>query len=324
MSHLFTCKSAHPTRSYHKNGFTLIELLVVIAIIAILASILFPAFAKARESARAISCMSNMRQLGMGVMQYTQENDETFMPAYYYNNNLDSTLGYTHWSGLIQPYVSDYKIFICPTDINDGLAPTNYVGNNRGMGVPSGQTSQNPVQDNQAPRLSYIANELVLARKRRTSDPESVVKLAQLMSPSQTILIAEMTNVPIAINDSSTASGVAFKTHRPTIAIKLAGGGRFDGEDATHVGNASYEAITVADAVSAIDAAKISSGVKKHHICYINATSHLDAANYIFADGHARRFRLEQTLAPDNFMWGKRAYSAGGGTITDENGNPVK
>jgi len=61
-----------------KKGFTLIELLVVIAIIAILAAILFPVFAQAREKARAISCTSNLKQIGLGLLQYTQDNDEQF------------------------------------------------------------------------------------------------------------------------------------------------------------------------------------------------------------------------------------------------------
>ncbi|MCW3058828.1 MAG: prepilin-type N-terminal cleavage/methylation domain, partial [Capsulimonas sp.] len=63
-----------------KKGFTLIELLVVIAIIAILAAILFPVFAKAREKARQISCASNMKQLALGLLQYNQDNDES-MPT---------------------------------------------------------------------------------------------------------------------------------------------------------------------------------------------------------------------------------------------------
>ena len=61
-----------------KSGFTLIELLVLIAIIAILAAILFPVFAKVREKARQISCLSNMKQLGLGFAQYTQDNDEAY------------------------------------------------------------------------------------------------------------------------------------------------------------------------------------------------------------------------------------------------------
>ena len=64
--------------AHKRAGFTLIELLVVIAIIAILAAILFPVFAKAREKARQIACASNMKQIGLGIIQYTQDNDETF------------------------------------------------------------------------------------------------------------------------------------------------------------------------------------------------------------------------------------------------------
>ena len=68
---------------YRKKGFTLIELLVVIAIISTLAAILFPIFARARENARRASCMSNLKQIGLGFMQYTQDYDEEFPPALY-------------------------------------------------------------------------------------------------------------------------------------------------------------------------------------------------------------------------------------------------
>ena len=64
------------------KGFTLIELLVVIAIIAILAAILFPVFAQAREKARSITCLSNMKQISLGIMQYVQDYDETMVPAH--------------------------------------------------------------------------------------------------------------------------------------------------------------------------------------------------------------------------------------------------
>src|SRR5690349_4121179 len=79
-----------------EKGFTLIELLVVIAIIAILAAILFPVFAQAREKARQTTCLSNTKQMGLGLMMYAQDYDETMTPAYYYGNpnaggNLDAT-----------------------------------------------------------------------------------------------------------------------------------------------------------------------------------------------------------------------------------------
>jgi prepilin-type N-terminal cleavage/methylation domain-containing protein/prepilin-type processing-associated H-X9-DG protein len=83
------------------QGFTLIELLVVIAIIAILAAILFPAFAKARESARRSSCSSNMKQIGIALMQYTQEFDEKY-PLLHFNNNAGQEV---RWQEAVSPYI---------------------------------------------------------------------------------------------------------------------------------------------------------------------------------------------------------------------------
>ena len=93
-----------------KKAFTLIELLVVIAIIAILAAILFPVFAQARDKARSSSCLSNEKQIGLGLMMYTQDYDETYPTAYMYKNNTattngGSTGGYVHYSAMIQPYI---------------------------------------------------------------------------------------------------------------------------------------------------------------------------------------------------------------------------
>ncbi|MCW3059823.1 MAG: prepilin-type N-terminal cleavage/methylation domain [Capsulimonas sp.] len=95
-------------------GFTLIELLVVIAIIAILAAILFPVFAQAREKARAISCLSNLKQIGLAFTQYNQDNDEYFPGLY--QGNWNSSIG--RWMDSIQPYVKNTQIFNCPSDSN--------------------------------------------------------------------------------------------------------------------------------------------------------------------------------------------------------------
>src|SRR5688500_6579567 len=84
-----------------RNGFTLIELLVVIAIIAILAAILFPVFARARENARRSSCQSNMKQLGLGMMQYTQDYDEKLPCGVYQGVNGTNGQG---WGGQVYSY----------------------------------------------------------------------------------------------------------------------------------------------------------------------------------------------------------------------------
>src|SRR5579875_3864530 len=99
------------------KGFTLIELLVVIAIIAILAAILFPVFAKVREKARQTSCASNERQIGYGLLQYVQDNDEA-MPQTYYGNKgaSNQSKGWYKWMDAILPYVKNYQVFTCPSD----------------------------------------------------------------------------------------------------------------------------------------------------------------------------------------------------------------
>lgn len=95
------------------KGFTLIELLVVIAIIAILAAILFPVFAKAREKARQTSCLSNMKQVSLGVLQYLQDNNEMFPCGY--EGGPEWTYG-EGWAGSLQAYIKSAAVFKCPDD----------------------------------------------------------------------------------------------------------------------------------------------------------------------------------------------------------------
>jgi prepilin-type N-terminal cleavage/methylation domain-containing protein/prepilin-type processing-associated H-X9-DG protein len=95
-----------------RTGFTFIELLVVIAIIAILAAILFPVFARARENARKTSCSSNVRQLCLGALMYAQDYDE-LLPCDYYACN--SSWTHARLVGQILPYIKNVGIFYCPS-----------------------------------------------------------------------------------------------------------------------------------------------------------------------------------------------------------------
>lgn len=128
------------------QGFTLIELLVVIAIISILAVILFPVFARARENARRTSCLSNLKQIGLGIMQYTQDYDEVYPPIFKrnslnrttlqtepgtpgqyfycsYDGSASSSKGFS-WMDFIFPYVKSVQTYICPSATRPPLSST--------------------------------------------------------------------------------------------------------------------------------------------------------------------------------------------------------
>ncbi|MBM3460341.1 MAG: DUF1559 domain-containing protein [Armatimonadetes bacterium] len=102
-------------RPASRRGFTLIELLVVIAIIAILAAILFPVFAQAREKARAIQCVSNLKQIGLAIRMYQQDYDEMVVPGYSYREARRTLLWYPD---LLDTYVKNPLVFTCPSRSN--------------------------------------------------------------------------------------------------------------------------------------------------------------------------------------------------------------
>ena len=128
-----------------RKGFTLIELLVVIAIIAILAAILFPVFARAREKARQTSCLSNMKQLGLSMQMYTSDYDGTY-PAVYNDGGGVRRI----WAQVILPYAKNQQIFACPSarpDVSDpSLQGTKYCMNMcQGWAFPEGASA--PLND---------------------------------------------------------------------------------------------------------------------------------------------------------------------------------
>jgi prepilin-type N-terminal cleavage/methylation domain-containing protein/prepilin-type processing-associated H-X9-DG protein len=113
-----------------RRGFTLIELLVVIAIIAILAAILFPVFAQAREKARGATCLSNMRNIGSAVMLYVQDHDEFLPYGYAYTWPGQAELYW--WQDLCRPYVKNEQVYSCPS-----RSPHITYTNRRPVGLPN-------------------------------------------------------------------------------------------------------------------------------------------------------------------------------------------
>jgi len=303
-----------------KKAFTLIELLVVIAIIAILAAILFPVFAQAKFAAKKSSGLSNNKQLNMALQIYLSDADDVYPPAYYYNNptangSLDDT-GINNWSGLIQPYVKNMRIFVSPFDPIEGQPPTNFMGNNMGCGVPSGGSAGNPnIQDNQACRLSYTVNEQVMPRPRggvggvMIGQPQNVVSATALDKPAGTIIITEFTEYINAVSGGG-VGGVRFKAHRPTDALALNAGGTVP-YDTSNTNNSPIYALSNAAAQIIFDKQpNVPFGdATNPHIVYMNNGRKSKGVTFSFSDGHAKSLQVSLTLGCDNFLWGTRAYN---------------
>lgn len=170
------------------RAFTLIELLVVIAIIAILAAILMPVFAQAREKARSASCLANHRQLGTGLMLYVQDNDETY-PVTFYLNAAGCIM--TSFQA-VQPYQRNSQIVVCPSD----ATPLDYVKGTQVMRFPPPCPAAPPVsvmsyQPNM--RLIDVGDPNFLVNPYTGATGRPVRQMAEIEYPSETGAYADAT-----------------------------------------------------------------------------------------------------------------------------------
>lgn len=125
-----------------RRGFTLIELLVVIAIIAILAAILFPVFARAREKARQTSCLSNMKQITLAALQYAQDYDEKLSRSFNWWDPFAHTAPYyTYWWDNLGPYIKNTQVFFCPSSNSTSMGSWNYGFVNQIVGYHMGRAA---------------------------------------------------------------------------------------------------------------------------------------------------------------------------------------
>jgi len=254
-----------------RKGFTLIELLVVIAIIAILAAILFPVFAQAREKARAISCVSNMKQMGLGIAQYQQDYDEQLLKSFYGfpGNNCDWSAGAPpllySWRLAVQPYIKNTTgVFTCPS--TPFLGQQQYYTNQSSGSADNANTP--PGVGDWMP-ASYAVNSAVIGFANgnacdAVNTPEGDNSLAQIDAPADTIEVAD--------SRSGWGDTKALFIGKPSAGNANTGGGNYKGGVAPTFGaEGMYQ-------------------------------SHQGRINLLFADSHAKTMKLAATVLP-NDLW---------------------
>lgn len=269
-----------------RSGFTLIELLVVIAIIAILAAILFPVFAQAREKARAAACLSNEKQIGLALMQYVQDYDETYPAAAFstnpgqpFWNDWSNTIT---WDNVVNPYIkngvagtnSDFvknvgkggAIFECPSDKKDKVP---WLSGRSGMTYSCAATWE-PDNVNQPLKQGLFAK---LDNPDSTGNYTRVRALADVPAPSTTLALVEFPFNQSASNWPQNPECMSAMQQQ-----LYSGGNWYDGS-------------------GPVEARKPA-----------NQPYHSGGWNYVFADGHVKWQKPTQTIAPGAdlyVVWGQ-------------------
>lgn len=256
-----------------RRAFTLIELLVVIAIIAILAAILFPVFAQARERARMAACLSNMRQLATAVQMYAQDHDEAFV----YTANYDlPTPGRPIWTSLVQPYVKNEGVFRCPSASGDAYTPD---WNNRGY-ASIGFTAQ----------MAFVSDP---SNAPGEAFPE-VVTLAGVDEPTRTPFFTDTPNADVATGSLGKYRSYTFDPCVPSSLVN------------TTDPRLSTPLVADTDLVKKLGGTLSAGGLKPVFARHQANGQNAGRATVMFADGHVSTFSAAQILAQDkgaNLLW---------------------
>ncbi len=251
-------------------GFTLIELLVVIAIIAILAAILFPVFASAREKARQTTCASNLKQLGLAFVQYNQDYDEVYPCGRIITPTQNFGVG---WAGELYPYVKATAVYACPDDSTTVNA----------TGLAAGFVTDSYAMNDD------LQHQLLL--QGNAPDPlfPTAYNISKLNSPSLTVLLFEVQNVQgytgTVFTPGMPVTNYALETH----SAAGTGGYDFNSNNLYIEGDADVDVYATGPLANDSCSAVGSSGLTVLHCApgFINGV-HNNGSNWLCCDGHVK------------------------------------